>query len=372
MPRDNVGPVERLLSLVTGVGLSLAALRRSTLLGRSAASAAGVMLIARGVTAYCPVKGAVAGDSSLQEGLREQWSRVRSAPARRIDTLSALYVSELQELHSAETQLGRLLKGLPVTLRNAAFARQMQGYDTEIHSRVEDLAQLLRANGASPHRHADQGMRALLFEIRKVANVGSPGVREAAVLSSLQRVLHFKIAGYGTVATYAKQLGRTEEASQLAGYGDRDKQLDAELSQMAAAVVNPGAEGQQVGSAGGTTGSGATTAGLADTAAAGTRPDTAGAPTARGTGAATDAGGGGGMTGGTDVAGAGAGALGAAGAESVADAGAVPGAVPGLGAGAASRSAAGAAPNTGAAPGVGAVPGAGAGASREPQSGRTH
>ena len=242
MAQDNVGPVERLISLITGLGLSVAALRRGTLVGRSAASAAGVLLIARGVTAYCPVKGALGRGSSLQDGFREQWSRVRSGPAREIGSLRSLYIAEVQELHSAETQLGRFLGGLRGTLQNTEFARLLEGYDTEVHSRREDLAQLLRASGASPLQHVDQGMRALLFETRKVSNVGSVGVREAAVLSSLQRVLHFKIAGYGTVATYAKQLGRPDEASTLAGYGDRDKQLDAELTRIAASLVNSEAE----------------------------------------------------------------------------------------------------------------------------------
>lgn len=251
MAQDNVGSVERLISLVTGLGFSLAALRRGTPIGRSAASAAGMLLIARGVTAYCPVKSALAGDSSLRDGFREQWSRVRPGPAREIGSLSSLYIAEVQELHSAETQLGRFLSGLRATLQNTAFSRQLEGYDTEVHSRCDDLGHLLRANGASPLQHVDQGMRALLFETRKVASVGSPSVREAALLSSLQRVLHFKIAGYGTVATYAKQLGRTDEAALLASYGDRDKQLDAELTHIAA-TVNPEAAASAPGDGGST------------------------------------------------------------------------------------------------------------------------
>jgi len=250
MTRDNVGPVERLISLATGVGFAIAALTRGTVIGRAAASAASVLLITRGATAYCPVKGALLGESTLEDGFREQWSRARPGGLQEIHSLETLYVAELQELRSAETQLGRFLQGLAGTLQNTAFARQLEGYDTEIHSRGDDLTRLLRASGANPRQHADQAMRALLFETRKVSDVGDPSVREAALLSSLQRVLHFKIAGYGTVATYAKQLGRAEEAAQLAGYADRDKQLDGELTQMATSVVNTRA-GAGTASAGG-------------------------------------------------------------------------------------------------------------------------
>ncbi len=246
MAQDNVGPLERLVSVVTGLGFAIGALRGRTPAARAAASAAGVLLIARGATAYCAVRGALAGESSLQDGFREQWSRVRSGAVQEIDTLRALYIAELQELHSAETQLGRFLQGLGATLQNATFARQVEGYDTEVHSRRDDLAHLLRSCGASPRKHVDQAMRALLFETRKVSDVRAANVREAALLASLQRVLHFKIAGYGTVATYAKQLGRTEDAALLAGFADRDKQLDADLTQTAGALVNPEAEARPV------------------------------------------------------------------------------------------------------------------------------
>jgi ferritin-like metal-binding protein YciE len=55
----------------------------------------------------------------------------------------------------------------------------------------------------------------------------------------VQRLVHFKIAGYGTVATYATFLDRSEDASRLAEYADRDKEFDEELSALAKQVVNP-------------------------------------------------------------------------------------------------------------------------------------
>jgi len=87
MAQDNLGPLERLISLVTGLGLAVAAVKRRAAYGSGVMSTAGVFLIARGAAGYCPVKGALAGDLSLKDGLRRQWSRVRSGAAREIAQL---------------------------------------------------------------------------------------------------------------------------------------------------------------------------------------------------------------------------------------------------------------------------------------------
>ncbi len=238
----NVGPVERWISVLTGVALIRASLGRRAPIARVAAAGAGLFFVARGASSYCVIKSVLQSRSFLRERLNDQWSRARAQlSARRsaeIDTLERLYVAELQELHSAEMQLCSLLEDLPAKLQDAALARQLCGYATEVRSRCADLARVLRDQGLRARERTDQAMRALLLETRKVAHVSPPHLRDAALLSSLQRVLHFKIAGYGTVAAYASQLGRTEEAAQLAQYAGRDKQLDAKLTETAATLTH--------------------------------------------------------------------------------------------------------------------------------------
>ncbi len=244
----NVGPLERWISVLTGVALIRASLGRRAPVARLAAAGAGLFFVARGASSFCVVKSVLQRRSFLGERLNDRWSRARAQlSARRsagIDTLERLYLAELQELHSAETQLCSLLADLSAKLQDATLARQLGGYATEVGSRCADLARVLRDRGLRAREHTDQAMRALLLETRKVAHVPLPNLRDAALLSSLQRALHFKIAGYGTVAAYASQLGRTEEAAQLAQYAGRDKQLDAKLTEMAATLVNPRAYGR--------------------------------------------------------------------------------------------------------------------------------
>jgi ferritin-like metal-binding protein YciE len=84
----------------------------------------------------------------------------------------------------------------------------------------------------------------LIDETRKMTQVCAPAVRDAAVIASIQRLLHFKIAGYGTVATYAKILGLLNEAARFAEHTNCDKAVDQQLTEIARNTVNPRAEEQ--------------------------------------------------------------------------------------------------------------------------------
>jgi ferritin-like metal-binding protein YciE len=238
----NLGSNERLLSLLAGLGLTLLALRGRGF-GRAAASAAGLSLLTRGATGHCAVKAAATGESTLKEGFKQQWNRARAGlgmtAAAQIDSLPDLFVAELQELSSAESQLSHVIRQLPGTLSSQDLESHLLGYATELQSRHEDLDRILDSLGVDPAEHPDDAMEALVREVRKMSQVSSERVRDAAVLSSIQRLIHFKIAGYGTVATYAKSLDRIEEAARLGEYADRDKECDQELTALAKQVVNP-------------------------------------------------------------------------------------------------------------------------------------
>lgn len=217
-------------------------------MSRGLSAAAGLSLMARGAAGHCGMKAALTGETSLRQGMQEQWERMRSrlagTAAGEIDSMVALYTVELQELHSAEFQLCSVLQRLAETLPDFALERELKDYGTEVRARREDLERILASSGANPRQHPDQAMHALLRETRKMTHVAATNVRTAALIASLQRLIHYKIAGYGAVATYAKTLGRTEEAARLAGYADRDKSVDQALSSIAIELVNPRAQVQ--------------------------------------------------------------------------------------------------------------------------------
>jgi len=150
-----------------------------------------------------------------------------------IDTLEALFFAELQELRSAELQLAAQLVGTAEVLKNDSLERLLRGYATELNSRREDIERVLGAAGIDSREHTDQAMKSLLEELVKMSRLRVPEVRDAGFIDSLQRIVHVKIAAYGSVATFAKTLGRTEDASRFAEYADREKAVDVKLTAIA-------------------------------------------------------------------------------------------------------------------------------------------
>ena len=241
----NVGTSERWLSAAAGLSLALQALRGRGLVSRLLLASAGLSLLARGATGYCGVKSTLSGETSLRQGMREQGRRLRQTlggeTLESLDTLDALYAVELQELHSAETQLIRALGDMVATVQDAGLSLRLEEYATELRSRHVDLESLLARREIDPRPHPDDVLHGLLNETEKMARVCAPTLRDAAIVASLQRIIHYKIAGYGTIAAYAKSLGRTEEAAHFSELASRDKAVDAELTRLAKGTLNPDA-----------------------------------------------------------------------------------------------------------------------------------
>lgn len=239
----NVGTSERWLSAAAGLSLTLQALRGRGLLGRLLLASAGLSLLARSATGYCAVKSTLAGQTSLRQGMREQVRRLRQTvgadTVSTIETMDALYAAELQELHSAEIQLATTIERVTAMLQNEPLSLRLDEYATELAARKVDLESLLARSAVDPRPHPDDAMRALLDETEKMAQVCAPSLRDAAIVASVQRVIHYKIAGYGTIAAYAKSLGRAEEAAHFAELASRDKAIDADFSRLAKATLNP-------------------------------------------------------------------------------------------------------------------------------------
>jgi ferritin-like metal-binding protein YciE len=246
----NLGTTERWISALLGAGFTLAAIGGGGPLRRLAAAAVGASLLTRSATGYCAVKGAMTGDASLANGLKEQWNRVRQTAAptegtAEIDSLHSLYVSELQELRSAEAQLQSLLRSLPGSYRSTSLDQVLRGYATDIEARTSGLDAIIAGMGANPRGHSDRAMRALIGETHRMTKVRPTHVRGAALVASLQRLIHFKIPGYGTAATYAAMLARPDDAHHLRRYVERERAVDNELSALAKAMINPEALGPE-------------------------------------------------------------------------------------------------------------------------------
>jgi ferritin-like metal-binding protein YciE len=151
-----------------------------------------------------------------------------------------LYKTELQEACSLEAQL---VQALPKMIEaahdpNLKHAIQMHLEETRVHQqRVEEV---LRRHGAEPREHTDQSMQAMISEAEKwTGMLRDPALRDAGLIASAQRVEHYEIAVYGTLATWAKQLGHEDDLQTLHAILEQEKHADDKLTSLAKSTINP-------------------------------------------------------------------------------------------------------------------------------------
>jgi ferritin-like metal-binding protein YciE len=119
-----------------------------------------------------------------------------------LSSLEDLFIDELKDLYSAETQL---TKALPKMAKAATSKELKAGFEkhlkqTEKH--VERLEQICEELEVSPKGKKCKAMEGLIKEGAEVIEEDAEAeVKDAALIAAAQRVEHYEIAGYGCVRT---------------------------------------------------------------------------------------------------------------------------------------------------------------------------
>jgi len=159
------------------------------------------------------------------------------------DSLRELYIDELKDLYSAETQM---VKALPKMAKAAANDQLRQAFEEhlrETSGHVSRLEQIFEQIGEKPSGKKCLGMEGLVKEGSEVMKEDySDEVKDAGIIGAAQRVEHYEIAAYGTVRTFAELLGESEQVSLLEETLNEEKQADEKLTQLSEEVNASAAE----------------------------------------------------------------------------------------------------------------------------------
>src|SRR5216684_406172 len=157
-------------------------------------------------------------------------------------SLRELYINELKDLYSAETQL---VKALPKMAKEASNNQLRQAFEEHLRQtseHVSRLEQIFNELGEKPTGKKCVGMEGLVKEGAEVMKKDyEENVKDAGIIGAAQRVEHYEIAAYGTVKAFAEILGEDEHVSLLEETLNEEKAADQKLSQIAD-EVNASAE----------------------------------------------------------------------------------------------------------------------------------
>lgn len=161
------------------------------------------------------------------------------APSRRdahmaIKTAEDLFIHELSDIYSAEKQLTKALPRLARAAENPALATAFETHLEETQGQIERIDQVVEVLGIRLKRIKCAAMEGLVEEGKEVIDAIDKGpVRDAALIGGAQKVEHYEIASYGTIAALAKQLGYKDALPLFLETLEEEKATDEKLTLLA-------------------------------------------------------------------------------------------------------------------------------------------
>jgi ferritin-like metal-binding protein YciE len=151
-----------------------------------------------------------------------------------LDTLHSLFVEELKDLYDAENQVVQALPKMAGAASSPDLKQAFEHHLQQSREHITRLNQVFNQVGERAQGKTCEAMKGLLKEGNEVIQaVGDPAVKDAALIAAAQRVEHYEMAGYGTVRTYANELGYGDVASLLQTTLDEEGEADKKLTKLA-------------------------------------------------------------------------------------------------------------------------------------------
>ncbi len=158
-----------------------------------------------------------------------------------IANLRDLYIDQLQDIHSADSQTRDVTGRLAEMAENPHLDSALRAGVEGIERGMEAVASILARHDAATREGHCKGMAGLVREAQLHAidtDFQDSDLRDAMIIAQYQRMTHYAIAVYGTLAALATRLGYEDDAATLEACLSRTRDGDKHLSEIATRDIN--------------------------------------------------------------------------------------------------------------------------------------
>jgi ferritin-like metal-binding protein YciE len=154
-------------------------------------------------------------------------------------TLDDLFHDTLKDIYYAEKKLVAALPRMAKAAHSPELKAAFEKHAAETKGQVERLDQIFKLIDEPARGKTCDAINGLVAEGQEVAKdfKGSPAL-DAGLLAAAQAVEHYEISRYGTLKTWAEQLGLSQAVRLLDATLKEEKKTDEALTQLAEAAVN--------------------------------------------------------------------------------------------------------------------------------------
>lgn len=152
-----------------------------------------------------------------------------------MSTLRETFLMELADLYDAEKQI---LKALPKMANAAEHEDLVSAFEThleETEQQVQRLEQVFEMFDKPAKGKKCKGMQGLIEEGQEIIKEDEG---DAALICAAQKVEHYEIAAYGSLASWARLMGEEDAADLLEESLEEEKMTDEKLTQLAESCIN--------------------------------------------------------------------------------------------------------------------------------------
>lgn len=157
--------------------------------------------------------------------------------------LSELFHDTLKDIYFAEKKILAALPKMAKAAQSDELKAAFEKHHGETEEQVERLEQVFAEIGAKPQGKTCDAIMGILEEGKSIMEdyKGAPAL-DAGLIAAAQAVEHYEIARYGTLRTWADELGYSKSVKLLQETLDQEESTDEALTELATSSVNVHAE----------------------------------------------------------------------------------------------------------------------------------
>ncbi|AHJ67077.1 YciE/YciF ferroxidase family protein [Granulibacter bethesdensis] len=160
-------------------------------------------------------------------------------------TLSDAFYETLKDIYFAEKQIVKALKKSEQVAQEPELRNAFETHRSESMQQIERLNQIFELIGKSPRAKTCEAMQGILAEMEEdLEEFGGSNSSDAVLIGTAQAIEHYEITRYGTLKTWAANLGLSEAEELLDETLQEEKRTDALLTEIANKLSNQRANSQ--------------------------------------------------------------------------------------------------------------------------------
>ncbi|RDV04972.1 ferritin-like domain-containing protein [Undibacter mobilis] len=158
-------------------------------------------------------------------------------------TLDDLFHDTLKDVYFAEKKILSTLPKMEKAAQSPELKKAFKKHHGETEGQIERLEKVFALIDKKPQGKTCDAIMGIVDEGAEIMDEykGSPAL-DAGLLAAAQAVEHYEMSRYGTLKSWAEELGLKDAVRLLGQTLDEEKKTDAALTELAESVVNQQAE----------------------------------------------------------------------------------------------------------------------------------